>query len=55
MEEFYARYLKQIQLKKEKKQYKKEHDITMTNYVFNKLCVEIKVLEEIEDFIWSKM
>ena len=52
--EFYAKYLKQIQNKIERLEYKKEH-ASLSSYMFEKLVDELRVLGELEEFLWQKL
>ena len=56
--ELYGKYLKQIQNKIEKLELKKEGRYLskpLSSLEFNKILDELRVLREIEEFLWNKL
>jgi len=56
MERFYEKYLKQIQNKIERLEFKKEGRYKpLSSFEFERVLDELRVLKELEEFLWNKL
>lgn len=57
MEKFYSKYLKQIEGKIEKLEHKRDgwDGKKLTPIEFERVLDELKVLKELEEFLWNKL
>lgn len=57
MEKFYSKYLKQVESKIEKLEYKRDgwNGKELTPIEYERVLDELKVLKELEEFLWNKL